>query len=135
MNRNTARYWGLVLAIAVAGLLAAALQIAARSGFGSGDLKAFAVWLAPLALLVPRLAIWYADASERWPFAARVGLGAAIGVGAGALWTLVPATMLGPWFGAFSFPVGYCFMIASIAGMIAPLMPRSAPRPRRGGLR
>ncbi len=122
LGRRTARYLGLVLAVFVAGMLAAVLNVAARRGYGAGDLQAFATWLVPLALIVPRAAAGFAEWSAPWPAVPRLIVATGIGALLGAVWSFAIAAALGPWFGAFSFQVAYCFMVAGVAGMAAPLV-------------
>ncbi|MCA1615258.1 MAG: hypothetical protein LC800_14375 [Acidobacteria bacterium] len=110
-------------------LAAAYAFIMSNEGFGIGDLWAFGFWnlfftvflsLAGLVLLRPFATL---------PSPVRLTVALLIGVAVGFLWTLVVRFMLGPWLGAFSFPVLYCWVIGGTVTM--PLTILLCGRPAR----
>jgi hypothetical protein len=118
------------VAMVLSSLGVACLFLALNGWFGAGDLEAFFYWtamyiapFAPLSLLF-RIGMTGRRASVRVPAAAIVGAGCGFG------WTYLVARTLGPWFGTFSFPVLYCWILASATGLFAAtLFPhRRAPR-------
>ena len=118
-----------LVAIAAA-CLAAALYVAANRGFGAGDLPAMLLWSLPLGGLVALVARIPARLAARRgapgllaAHAAAVGLGLLVGV----LWTVSAASLLGPWMGAFSFPVLACWALGAVAGLLSAA---TAARPR-----
>jgi hypothetical protein len=123
-------YW-LPGVVAVFGAIAAALMyLASNAWFGAGDLSALIIWSVPLgvilALVLGALARRLVATGAVWPYVALIPTGAV----AGYLWTLVVAAVLGPWIGAFSFPVLFCWIAGGVsAGITAAwlLRPRSWP--------
>src|SRR5882672_3911080 len=105
------------LAAAGLGEAFAAFWIAKNHGFGRGDLSSYAFWnllfaiylYAVATVLQPRLHVAHVGV--------RVFAWTLIGGVAGFLWTWIVAVALGPWIGAFSFPVLYIWTAAgAIAG-------------------
>lgn len=117
MNRSSAWLAGI---IAVLGAVGAALAyLASNAWFGAGDLSAMVIWSLPLGAL---LAVTAGVLSRRliavralWHYVALVPTGAVVGY----LWTLVAAVVMGPWIGAFSFPVLFCWVAGGMLGGIA----------------
>jgi hypothetical protein len=110
-----------LVAVAAAWLTAAA-YVAANRGFGVGDLGAMLLWSLPLGGLVALVARVPARLASRHPwqallaaYAAAVALGLLVGV----LWTVAAASLLGPWIGAFSFPVLACWVLGAVVGLVA----------------
>ena len=92
--------------------------VRARHGFGEGDLPAFAIWSAFFAgvILVAAVAVGFARIPRNLPARTLVfaALGAVLGIG----WTFtVACCLLGPWIGAFSFPVLYLWMGGGAIGL------------------
>ena len=106
------------LTFIVAALVVAVGFLAKQSWFGAGDLRAFAFWSALLSLGIATGALGYARIAARW----NRYLAAAVSVLAGALLgyfsTLLVWKALGPWFGAFSFPVFYCWLAGAILACV-----------------
>lgn len=90
-------------ALVTAGL--ARFWVWSSDGWRSGDLPSFYIWTALSALiLAPCLFAFNIRSDERSvPRVALAALGAGIGFALGG--SIVLAGVLGPWFGAFSFPV------------------------------
>lgn len=99
-------------------LVVAVIFLASRSWFGAGDLSSFSFWSIVLSLpIVP------ASFLLGWLFARRgsvLGLFLAVLSGGllGYLATMLVWLMLGPWFGAFSFPVFYCWLAGAITACV-----------------
>ena len=108
-------------ATTISALLAGLVAVALQRGFGSSDLSALAFWSAPLALGTASIAALIGTAIARWSLALRYLISLALGSVSGFLWTLVVATLLGPWFGAFSVPVLACWVVGGVCGMAAGL--------------
>lgn len=93
--------------------------LAGNDWFGAGDLPAMLVWSTPLglleALLVGRAARRLQTASGWLRYAALTLLGGIVGV----LWSIVAALLLGPWIGAFSFPILFCWVAGGALGGVA----------------
>lgn len=98
----------------VGAVLMAVAFLVGNRGFGAGDLGALCFWT--LVMTGPVLALGAGHARGappgRWLAAHGVVLA---GVGIGFLATLGVRAMLGPWFGAFSFPVLYCWVVGAVA--------------------
>lgn len=86
--------------------------------FFGGDLWALSLYSIPLATLLLVVGLSLNRLTRRWSSLARVVLVSLSGASIGFGWTLVVAMLLGPWFGAFSFPVVYCWIAGSIAGLL-----------------
>lgn len=93
--------------------------IALNNGFGAGDLSAFLYWTAffAFALLLPAFAFAWLMRSART--SNRVWIGVLLGGIAGFAWTLLNLAMLGPWFGAWSFNVFYCWIAGGAVGILS----------------
>src|SRR5215212_9694830 len=88
------------------------------------------LWSLPVGGLVALVARVPARLASQHPwqallaaYAAAVALGLLLGV----LWTTVAASLLGPWIGAFSFPVLACWVLGAATGLVAAA---TAARPR-----
>lgn len=103
--------------------LAALVLFAARRWFGIGDWRAIAFW--SLVIAVPMTpSAWClarclrnADRGWRWVGIVVAGTLAGYAATAGVAW------ILGPWFGAFSIPVLYCWVAGAIAACATNLAP------------
>ena len=110
--------------------LAAALYVAANRGFGAGDLPAMLLWSLPLGGLVALVVRVPARLAARRGVPALLAAHAtavALGLLVGVLWTASAASLLGPWIGAFSFPVLACWALGAVAGLLSAT---TAARPR-----
>ena len=92
--------------------------LASRRWFGAGDLYAFSFW--SLILTIPIVAIACILGRGLARLRPSVGFGLAVMLGGilGYLSTWAVWMMLGAWFGAFSFPVFYCWLSGSIAACL-----------------
>ena len=99
----------------VVSLLGAAGLLARQQGFGSGDIGSFFFWTLPLALLVAVLGLAGLRPLRRVPGGVRwvlvVGAAGLVTVG----WLYGVALVLGPWMGAFSFPIVYPWLLGVAA--------------------
>ncbi len=102
-----------------ASYLVAKILLALQSGFGAGDLSAFLYWtvLFAVALLLPAVAFALLTRNART--INRVWIGVLVGGVSGFGWTLLNLGMLGPWFGAWSFNVLYCWIAGGAPGTLA----------------
>jgi hypothetical protein len=102
-----------------ASYLVAKIFLALQNGFGAGDLSTFLYWtvLFAIALLLPALAFAFLSRNART--INRVWIGVLLGGVAGFGWTLLNLAMLGPWFGAWSFNVLYCWIAGGAFGILA----------------
>ncbi len=101
-----------------ASTLVAEILLALKHGFGAADMYAFLFWtsLFAVALLLPALAFALLLRSART--INRVWIGVLLGSLAGFGWTLLNFAMLGPWFGAWSFNVLYCWIVGGAMGIL-----------------
>ena len=90
---------------------------------GIGDLTAFACWSFGLPIMMLLFVAWWAKRT-----AASSALIASLYLLAVPLlafaWTIVVATWMGPWFGAFSFPVFPCWAVGATVAAILSLVVR-----------
>lgn len=101
-------------------LLAAVFFLALDDWFGNGDLPAFVLFSLPLLGVVPALAGLSNRLLRRWVYL-RYALALLLGYVVATAWTAAVALALGPMFGAFSFPVGLCWLIGSVSGLLVAL--------------
>ena len=92
--------------------------LAVNSWFGAGDLKSFAQWSIMFAVVSVGVAAIVRVTLLRRGAALRYFLAAFCGLVTGYAFTWVVALLLGPWFGAFSFPVLYCWMLSGLGSML-----------------
>ena len=100
-----------------ASYLVAKILLALNHDFGAGDMPAFLYWTAlfAIALVLPALAFVLLARNAR--IINRIWIGTLLGGVAGLGWTLLNLVMLGPWFGAWSFNVLYCWIAGGAAGI------------------
>ena len=100
----------------------ARVMVALNGGFGAGDLPVFFYSTLPFAvvLLLPAL-VALVFRHRVHPFI-RVALALVVGVASGFIWTVFNRWMLGPWFGAWSFPVLYCWVFGGALGIVGATM-------------
>lgn len=92
--------------------------LASRRWFGVGDLYAFSFWSLILSMPVVAVAFVLGRLLARLRPGIGFGLAATLGGVLGYLATLAVWMMLGAWFGAFSFPVFYCWLGGAIAACV-----------------
>lgn len=108
-------------------VLAAAAYVAAKSGFGRGDLPVFAFW--SVLLVLPLLLAFQASraALSRLSLRYRALSGFLLGAVSGVAFTVALALGMGPMIGSFSFPILYiwtgsaalsCLLAASLASVL-----------------
>ena len=107
-----------VTAFPVISWMFAATYVAAHAGFGAGDLWAFGFWSVLPALPAYPVLRLFDRRSHSWTAATAYGAAVFLGLVGGVLWTLVVASILGGWIGAFSFPVLLCWLSGSLAAFI-----------------
>ena len=95
-------------------LIAEQAYVASYEGFGGDDIWAFAFWLAPLSVVVGIVAL--ALAMLRCSLF-RLTTSIIAGLVGGYIWTRFVHSALGPWFGAFSLPVLYFWMLGAVVGL------------------
>lgn len=106
------------IVFAIASLATAIAFLATHQWFGAGDLRSFSIWSAILAMPVAFIAVFYGRLVVRMNQYIAYALALVIGVILGYVVTLVVWRMLGPWFGAFSFPVFYCWLAGAISACV-----------------
>jgi hypothetical protein len=111
-------FFGTALVCVFASLISQQLYVASRHGFGAGDLSAFLFWGAPFAIVLGVLALGFVAVVCRFPSLMRYLLALIVGAGCGVLWTILVRFQLGPYFGAFSFPVIYFWMFGGFSGLL-----------------
>lgn len=97
-------------------LIAEQVYVASHEGFGAGDIWAFAFWLAQLSVVVGMVAL--ALGTLRCRSWLRLTLSIIAGLVGGYVWTWFVYFALGPWFGAFSFPVLHFWMLGAVVGLL-----------------
>ena len=112
----------------LASSIAAIISLGSQDWFGVGDLSAFYYLTAPFVAITALIALGLGRLTTKRGLFIRYLICGFIGLIAGYAWTIFVAYSLGPWFYAFSFPVGVCWMAGGLFGL------GSAPgltRPRR----
>ncbi len=97
-------------------LIAEQVYVALHEGFGAGDIWSFVFWLVPLSVGVGIVAL--ALGAIRCHVWLRLALSVIIGLIVGYAWTWFVYFTLGPWFGAFSFPVLHLWMLGATVGLL-----------------
>jgi len=102
-----------------ASYLVARLLLRLNNGFGAGDMSAFLYWtvLFSAALLLPAIA--FAILLRNVRTINRVWVGVLLGGLSGFGWTFLNLGLLGPWFGAWSFNVLYCWIAGGAFSILA----------------
>jgi hypothetical protein len=85
------------------------VDLSTSDWFGAGDLRGLLFFTLPLLLVLVVSGIGLARKLAQRPTWIGLAIGSAVGIGIGFLWTLANALLLGPWFGAWSFPVLLCW--------------------------
>lgn len=92
-------------------------------GYGTGDIPAFAFWSFGISTLILFYVAWTTKRTFRRPIPIRIAYFLGVPFIAFA-WTLFVASALGPWMGAFSFPVFPCWLIGACGGAILSVVVR-----------
>jgi hypothetical protein len=113
-----------------ASYLVARIFLLLNHGFGAGDLSAFLYWTSLFAVVLLLPGLLFALLLRNARTFNRVWIGVLLGGLAGFGWTLLNRAMLGPWFGAWSFNVLYCWIVGGATGIliVALLGPRQLNR-------
>ena len=112
--------WGIV------GTLAPALvDLSTSDWFGAGDLRGLVFFTLPLLLVLVVSGILLAGRLAPRPTWMGLVVGGSAGAAVGVLWTLANARLLGPWFGAWSFPVLLCWTTGGALSLAAASTSRS----------
>jgi len=107
--------------------------LASRSWFGAGDLASFTFWSVILSLLIIPIAFLLGRLLTRLGSVLRIFLAVISGALLGYLATMLVWMMLGPWFGAFSFPVFYCWLAGAIMACVTATLIAQKNEPNRVG--
>ena len=98
--------------------------VAANGGFGGGDVSTLVYSTVPFAAVLLLVSFVLLVLPKRH-LILRLALALIIGATSGFIWTVYNRWMLGPWFGAWSFPVVYCWMVGGHSVWLAqPLFKR-----------
>lgn len=103
----------------VASYLVARILLTLNNGFGAGDMTAFLYWTSYFAGLLVLPSLLFAIMFRNARVINRVWVGILLGALAGFGWTLLNLWFLGPWFGAWSFNVLYCWVLGGAFGTLA----------------
>ena len=103
----------------IASVLVAVLMVALQGGFGAGDMWSFLFWTLPFAVGMAVVGSLSMKLFCRLSFFIRYSVAALSGGLLGFIWTFIVALVLGPWFGAFSFPVLLIWAAGGASGMIS----------------
>ncbi len=93
--------------------------------YGMGDLKPFAFWTLGLSILILFYAAWMTRQTFKRPVPIKIAYLLGIPLLA-FLWVVFVAMQLGPWMGAFSFPVFPCWLIGACSGAAVSFVIRPA---------
>ena len=96
----------------------ARVLVGLNGGFGAGDISPFVYSTVPFAVVLLLLSFLFVVFFRKLHPLNRVWLTLVVGTAAGFLWTVFNRWMLGPWFGAWSFAVLYCWMVGGALGMV-----------------
>jgi hypothetical protein len=135
VNTQRSRMSRAVIGLGAAGAAQAfaAFWVARNGGFGQGDLAGYGYWNVLFAIYLYAIAT---ASRARLPVdrvGARLLAWVLIGSVAGFLWTWIVAAVLGPWIGAFSFPILYIWTAAgALAGTAIGAWAAADGTPRRG---
>ena len=102
----------------VASYLMARFLVASNGGFGAGDISPFiytTLYFAVVLLLPSLLLMLFL---RNLHIVNRIWISMLTGALLGFLWTVFNRWMLGPWFGAWSFAVLYCWIVGGAVGML-----------------
>ena len=103
--------------------LVALLCIGLNNGFGASDIPVFLYWTFAFSLAVLFLTVPIALLIRRLGRFTRLSIAIVAGAIAGYCWTLLNYGFLGPWFGAWSFPVVDCWIAGGVIGIITVALP------------
>jgi hypothetical protein len=109
-------------------MLMAFTSVAISRGFGAGDLLPFLSWTLAFAAIVSLVAQMLVYTLVKVPAVPRYCLAGASGIVAGVLWAHAVGQLLGPWLGAFSLPILFCWIAGGASGMILAMLYHESTR-------
>jgi hypothetical protein len=89
-----------------------------NNDFGAGDMPAFLYWTALFAISLLLPAVLFGVLLRKAGTINRLWVGILLGGLAGLGWTYLNLGFLGPWFGAWSFNVLYCWIAGGVFGIL-----------------
>jgi len=99
--------------------LAARVFVGLNGEFGTREIPPFLFYTIPFSLALVVLSFGLLVLQPHSRPAVRIVVALIVGTSAGFVWTLINRWMLGLWFGAWSFPVLYCWMVGGATGMLS----------------
>lgn len=90
-----------------------------NQGFGEGGLSAIWFWTVPYCICLGILAVWLTWSIAIESTVKRYALLGGAGIASAIIYSYLVMFLMGPWFGAFSVPVGWVWMTSGCAGMVA----------------
>ena len=123
---STRRRWALTLLVVplvplaclISSYIAARVFLGSNGGFGAEDIRAFLFYTVPFSVALVMLSFGLSVLLIDVRPAPRIIVALIVGASAGFLWTIINRWMLGLWFGAWSFPVLYCWIVGGAIGML-----------------
>ena len=113
----------------------ALVYLALNDWFGAGDLSALVVWSIPFTLLMGSTVRRLSVRSAGWSRGRQLLLLGSAPAILGFAYVFVVALVLGPWIGAFSFPVAHIWMLAgALTGLLAAALLDRQSRAAAGGV-
>ena len=117
---------GFILAMLVS-LAAAVVSIVALGGRGWGDFIPFVWWTVPYGLALGGVFAPFFRTKKESALSSRLAASVVLGSILGIVWTFLVSLFLGTWAALFSFPVGWCWIVAGCCiTYVACSMPRSS---------
>ena len=119
------RYLTLTFVCASTLAISLVLYLATNNWFGAGDWVSYAMFSAPFVFIISGIFIFIRNCLINRILSSSIGLflGGAFGYG----WTYCVWLVLGPWFGAYSFPVGvFFFIFGEVTGIATGFIPTRA---------
>ena len=103
-------------------MLTASTTVSISRRFGVGDLLPFLYWTFVFAAILSLVAQMLVFTLGKVPAVSRYCIAGASGMLAGVLWSYAIAQLLGPWLGAFSLPILFCWMAGGASGIILAML-------------
>jgi hypothetical protein len=123
---------GAGLVAAAVAMLGAGTYVALSGGFGAGDLRPFGLWCGLLAGFVGTVSVLLMRLRLPARRSARISIAVIVGLLSGVLFTVAVMLGLGPWIGAFSFPVFQLWALGAVAGLTVLVWPAAMAAPTSG---
>lgn len=106
------------LACLIGSYVAARVFVRSNGGNDAGDIPPFVFYTIPFSVALIVLSFGLLILLPNVRLALRIIVGLIVGASAGFLWTIINRWMLGMWFGAWGFPVLYCWIVGGVLGML-----------------